>query len=312
MELTYLQKKCKLFAENVRSYETEKIMVGNLSHTNQKIIPKFGDCCKLVGVVFEFDTNIEDHDFYDMMEKCKCKIGSNISKSEIIEYNLQFLSDIGRITTSGNSFCIEFPKWTTHEILLISLQFYELLFTLECNNMDIPECKIFLLVNYIYLNDIERHKFAENPQSRIYQNIVLVGSCNTTDNTITLNLDVEHWLVKGYFIKGHLFSMCEFLIKINNKNRFNPYDKIMINTLCHTINDINDDLLYFSYTGEKNFKSNTIESYDGSTNHKKTQKIEVVLKFDAYAQRDIKIYAVELKFLNYANGKLSVSDFPLY
>jgi hypothetical protein len=163
MELTYLQKKCKLLTEKARSYVTEKIMVGNLSYTNQKIISKIGDCCKFVGIVFEFDTNMEDHDFYDMMEKCKCKIGCDISKSEIIEYNLQFLCDFGHISTSGNSFCVEFPKWTTHEILLISLQFDELLFTLECNNTNIPECKIFLSANYIYLNNVERNKFAENP-----------------------------------------------------------------------------------------------------------------------------------------------------
>lgn len=273
-------------------------------------ILRCADKCKLKCIMFKSDIIQSIDNFKQQMRNAKFKL---LFKTDIIaEYNFSLMMELNEVKKIENDFVITIPNdYTFDKILLTSLDFtdVDVHLDIECKDK-ITDVK--LLVDYIYCDKTEQYNLHDNIQNTLYQEITKCATIDLQPDKIRapcrLN-DNGIGQTKGYFIEGNISKINSFTIRHNGKDRFNHYDKTMIDICCYKITD---RLMYFSYNGKNNYKDMNLNSYNGSLNTLKIDLNEMMFNFDQNTEQEyFNIYSISLKYINYIKGYHVISYSPL-
>jgi len=286
---------------NNRSHEMMYLPINlNINKSYQTVdITRNADTCKLKHIVFNSDIIQSISEFKNLLNEAIFEL--TLDNEIIAKYNFSFLMELNEVKKVGNRFAIKIPHdHTIDEIILIALARAPLKLNLHITNISVISA-INLYIDYIYYDREQRVQFDDNVHNILIQDIQECGILNVENNKThyKLNLHDNSHRTKGYFIEGDISKIKSFCIRMNGYDRFDEYDQMAMQLYCH---HISDNLIYFSYTGQNNYKDMTLDSYTGSPDHSRLDTIVMLFKFDENIniESQFKIYSVSLKYLHYS------------
>lgn len=259
--------------------------------------------CELNGIMLYTDQINTIDELHNLMKGGKLEI--EIGGAKVFMFDFELLMELNNVIKSNNIYIIKIPsEWTTKDILIGCLQFSSLVIKLDLPNANLID-DVKLCTNYCSYdtNSFQTfiHTSHELPISQITE-LAKHEWINNSATNITLNLNAKSF-VKGYLIEGDISKINTFCIMLNGRERFKPYDNILLQTLCYKISN---NLHYFSYINQNNLKDSSITSYVGALNCSSIDDIRLILQLlPSETLQQLKIYSVGFNILKYINGKAS-------
>jgi hypothetical protein len=196
------------------------------------------------------------------------------------------------------------PEAISPKIYLVLLGLSRVIASITFTLFDLPVDNFIevdaIMTDYIYKETIPTRI------NSLCQVVTLCDEVQLAHTTYCRRLTSDFECVKGYFIECNVDDLTGLEIQTNGWDRFPMYDKVAIKLLCHKINE---NLLYFSYNGDKNYVDLKYEDSDGSVDHTALDLVALTLKFKSNELRMIKIYTVANCIATYSRGYLSLDKY---
>lgn len=130
-------------------------------------------------------------------------------------------------------------------------------------------------------------------------------TCKVETNGMVMDISLNfNHPTKGYFIQcDNINNISSIALLTNNRERFN-YDKIMLDLFSFKISD---SLMFISLTNKNNYKECTFESYIGSLNQSRVERILMKIMFNTQLISPVKIHSINMNVHRYFAGIIGMA-----
>jgi hypothetical protein len=290
-----------------KAYEMFELAIGvpnrinSISLRGSSAQTYYGDLVTLKHIIYKSDNISSVDEFKHLMKDDIFEI--IIGGTTRCRYNMSLLMNLNEVQKIGCSFSIKIPhEYTIDNFILIGM--YNATAKIETKNHERFHHMSFF-IEYIYVDMPERVKLIQQTQNKYIQTIEQCGYDKFTSShkQSTIHLIDNSSLTKGYFIEGDISKLKHMGIIINGHNRFTTYDEMSIALYCHKISD---NLIYYSFNGQNNYKDMSLDSYIGAPNNYRIDTMKMFLDMDIIGEEicDVKIYSCSFEYLSYIDGWL--------
>lgn len=209
---------------------------------------------------------------------------------------LSLYANLKPIIKLRNGYAITIPfDYTYGELILISL--CDSMINISIENINVNLFKnVTLTGELIFLDSAHRIALISNNHQKIIQIFESITfNCIEGLNEIILPFEL---ISKGYFIECDNNSLEKIGLKFNGHDRFDEYDRSMIDLYGHKISN---NLTYISYGGGNNYSDTSLTSYRSALNQDNIRSIKLYITMNKV--EEIKIHSIELNILEYINKK---------
>jgi len=217
----------------------------------------------------------------------------------VLDYHISFLCELGMLHKTDENFIITIPDYLRNQILAHFQLYHESYLHLKNINTTIFS-NIKANVTYGELSNNDRIEYNEKYHTQFLhicqeQNV----KCENPQHPQKINLRFSH-CTKGFFIESDkIDAITNITLCLNTHERFS-YNKTIFQTLSHRISD---NLVYISFTNERNYNTNSMESYIGSTNFSRIDSTMLEITFDGITDMfNMKMYAIHFNLFRTTHG----------